>query len=240
MAALPQHTQTAGLRDGAFAAAAPQGILEQVGERERRAIMEAGRVRRFKTGEALFHEGDPGHSVYFLRAGQVKIVQIAPDGAETILHYCGSGECVGEMALMDGQPRSATAVALEPVETLALRREDFLEFLARHPSVALAMLHRVIGIVRRLNDEMQTMLSLDATGRIARKLLELAEQHGQSTPRGLDVGVRISQDQLAQMVGAARSTVNKQLGWFQEHGILTLERERIYIHQPEQLRKRIY
>jgi CRP-like cAMP-binding protein len=217
-----------------------KGFLELLAERERTAMLESSRRRRFKAGEALFHEGDPGHSVYFLQSGRVKIVQITQDGAETILHYLGPGECVGEMALVDGGARSATAVAVEPVEALALTRDQFLEFLAHHPAAALVMLHRVVGIVRRLNDQMQTMLSLDATGRIAKKLLDLAEQHGHQTPRGLDVGLRISQDQLAQMVGAARSTVNKQLGWFQERGILTLERERIFIHQPEQLRKRIY
>jgi CRP/FNR family cyclic AMP-dependent transcriptional regulator len=203
-------------------------------------MLEGSRLRRFKAGEALFHEGDVGHSVYFIQSGRVKIIQLTPDGAETILHYYGPGECVGEMSLVDGGSRSATAVALEPVAAQALTREQFLAFLADHPAVALAMLHRVIGIVRRLNGQMQTMQSLDATGRIAKKLLELADQHGRQTPRGLDVGLRISQDQLAQMVGAARSTVNKQLGWFQERGILTLERERIFIHQPEQLRKRIY
>lgn len=229
----------AGFGEAARMLSGAKGFLNLVGERERQAMLQSGRRRKYRSGEALFHEGDPGHSVYFLQAGQVKIVQILPDGAEVILDYAGPGDCVGEMALVDDGLRSATAIALEAVEVLALTREQFMEFLRQYPAVSLLMLRHAVGMVRRMNEQVQTLLSLDATGRLAKKLLDLAERHGQQTPRGLDVGLRISQDQLAQMVGAARSTVNKQLGWFQERGILTLERERIYIHQPDQLRKRV-
>jgi CRP/FNR family transcriptional regulator/CRP/FNR family cyclic AMP-dependent transcriptional regulator len=209
-------------------------------EEEQRALADSCRTRRFRAGEVLFHEGDPGHALFLLRSGHVKIVQIAADGAELILHVYGPGDTLGELALVDDGPRSATAVAMERVEALALHREEFLALLARHPAVAIAVLNKVISMVRRLNQQMHAVLSLDATGRLAQKLLELADLHGQETAEGIRIGIRITQEQLAQMVGAARSTVNKQLGWFMERGTLTVEREQIVIHRPDQLRQRVY
>lgn len=215
-------------------------LFALLGAGERQALGDALRARRFRPQEILFHEGDPGHLLYFIQAGQVRLVQVAPDGAETILHVCGPGESLGELALLDGGPRSATAVALEHVEVLTLSREAFAELMSRHPSVGLALLQKLVGMVRRLNEQVQSLLSLDATGRVARMLLKLAEQHGQQTPRGLQIGMRLSQEQLAQMVGTTRSTVSRLLNGFQSRGILTLERECILIHEPEQLRRRIY
>src|SRR5215210_515356 len=95
-------------------------FFASLGEEELRALAESCRIRTFKRGEVLFHEEDPGNALFILQSGQIKIVLIGPDGGETILRVQGPGDCMGELSLIDGAPRSATAVALEPIEALTL------------------------------------------------------------------------------------------------------------------------
>lgn len=212
-------------------------LFAELSEEGRQTLAEACRSKSFKPGEVLFHEGDAAHTLYIVRSGQVKIVLVAADGAETILHIYGPAECLGEMALLDGGDRCATAVAMGPVEVLALYRDDFLALIQQHPVVALALIQRLAGTVRRLNAQVQDKARLDIKGRLARKLLEMADQHGDATPEGVRIPLRLTQQELAQMIGAARSNVNKYLVWFEERRILTVEREQIVIHKPQEMRK---
>jgi CRP/FNR family transcriptional regulator/CRP/FNR family cyclic AMP-dependent transcriptional regulator len=215
-------------------------FFASLGEEELRALSDSCRTRVFKRGEVLFHEEDPGNALYIIESGQVKIVLINPDGDETILRVQGPGECLGELSLIDGSARSATAVAIDPVEALALYRDDFLALLEKRPSVALAVMGGLVALVRRLSEQVQDLTTLDVPGRLAKKLLELAEQHGQPTPNGTRIALRLTQQELAQMIGVTRVSINKQLGYFEERGILTADRDGITLHKPEELRKRIY
>jgi CRP/FNR family cyclic AMP-dependent transcriptional regulator len=215
-------------------------FFASLGEAELQALAAACRTRTFKRGEVLFHEGDPGSALYIVRSGQVKIVVMADTGDETILIVLGPGECLGELSLVDGAPRSATAVALDRVEALVLYREGFLAVLKQSPSAALAVMSGLAGMVRRLTVQVQDAAALDVPGRLAKKLLELADRHGQVTPEGVRIALRLTQQELAQMVGATRVSVNQHLGGFQDRGILTMDREGITLLQPEQLRKRVY
>jgi CRP/FNR family cyclic AMP-dependent transcriptional regulator len=200
----------------------------------------ACRLRRFKPGQVLFHEGDPGHALYLIQSGLVKVVRIAPDGQETILHVAGCGECLGEMALLDEEPRSATTEALGEVEALMLDREAFLALLERQPAAARAVMAELARRVRRLNEQVQDSTLLDVPGRIAKTLLGLAEQHGQVAPQGIRIPLPLSREEFAQLVGTARPTVSKELMRFREQGILSVDREGFTLHQPERLRKRAY
>jgi CRP/FNR family transcriptional regulator/CRP/FNR family cyclic AMP-dependent transcriptional regulator len=220
--------------------AASASFLEPLTEEERQALLQACRPRRFQPGKLLFREGERGHSLYFLLNGHVKVVCAAADGGETLLYIYGPGECLGELAFIDDKPRSATGVALGTVEALALDREAFFTLLERYPRVALAVMHKATALVRRLHREVQALLSLDAAGRIAYKLLELAERHGEREAQGVRLGLRITQEELARMVGAARTTVNQQLRRLEKQGILTLNREQLLIHRLDRLRQRIY
>jgi CRP/FNR family transcriptional regulator, cyclic AMP receptor protein len=208
---------------------------EQIQELE-----QACRRRSFKRGETLFYEEDPGNALYILQQGQVKIVRLASDGEEQILRIQGPGECLGELSLIDGEPRSARAVALEKVEALVLYREAFLALVQQHPPVALAVMSGLAKMVRRLSEEVQDRTALDVPGRVAKKLLELAESHGETTPAGVQIRVKLSQQELAEMIGATRVAVNQALSWFRGQGILSTEREGLVIHQPERLRQRVY
>jgi CRP/FNR family cyclic AMP-dependent transcriptional regulator len=197
-------------------------------------------LRSFKPGQILFHEGDPGHALYLIRSGQVKIVRIAPDGQEILLRVAGPGECLGEMALLDDEPRSATLVALGPVEAVLLYREAFLELVEQQPGVALAVMAELTRKVRQMSEQVQDLMRLDVAGRIAKTLLGLAEEHGQVTPEGIRIGFSLSREEMAQMVGVARETVSRELMRWQERGVLTVERSGITLHQPEALEARIY
>jgi CRP/FNR family cyclic AMP-dependent transcriptional regulator len=209
-------------------------------DHELQELAGACRPRAFKRGEVLFHDGDPGNVLYVLRSGEVKVVLIADDGEETILHVVRAGECLGELSLVDGAPRSATSVALDRVEALALLREDFLALVERRPAVARAVMAALAGMVRRLSAQVQDVMTLDVAARLAKKLLELADRHGQATDGGVRIDLRLKQQELAEMIGATRVSVNQHLGWFQERGILTFDPEGIILHHPEQLRRRIY
>jgi CRP/FNR family transcriptional regulator, cyclic AMP receptor protein len=215
-------------------------LFASLGEKERLTLAETGRVRSFRPGEVLFHEDDPGHTLYVVRSGRVKIVLVGPDGRDTILHVYGPGECLGELSLIDGAPRCATAVAMDRLEVLVLYREHLVALLERSPCMVVAMIHRFAEMVRRLNRQVQDAVSLDLTGRVAKKLLDLASQYGEATPQGIRITLRLSQQELADMVGGARGSVNVCLSAFQERGIVSIAREQITIHKPQELQRRIY
>ena len=215
-------------------------LFASLSEEALRAVEAVCRRRVFKRGETLFYEEDPGNALYIVQTGQVKIVRLAPDGEERILHLEGPGECLGELSLIDGAPRSAKAVALDRVEALVLYREEFLALLDQHPAVARAVMSGLAGMVRRLSEQVQDLTALDVPGRIAKKLLELAESHGQSTPEGVQIALKLSQQELAAMIGATRVAVNQALSWFRSQGILSTDRQGITLLKPEKLRQRVY
>jgi CRP/FNR family transcriptional regulator, cyclic AMP receptor protein len=215
-------------------------FFASLGEDALQALEQACRRRVFQRGETIFYEEDPGSALYILQAGQVKIVRLAPDGEERILHLQGEGSCLGELSLIDGALRSARAVALDRVEALVLYREPFLELLSRHPPVALAVMSALAGMVRRLSAQLQDLTALDVPGRLAKKLLELAATHGQSTPEGRHIPLPLTQQELAHMIGATRVAVNQALSAFRQQGLLTTDRSGITLHQPEKLNQRVY
>lgn len=203
-----------------------------------RDLAAACRVRRFAPGVVLFHADDPGDALFVIRSGQVKIV-LETDAADHILGLCGPGDHLGELSLLDGRPRSATVIAIEPVEALVLFRQDVMTLIEQRPMISVALLRRLAGMMRRANGQMQDLLSLNAGGRIAKKLLELAECHGQATEDGLRITLPLTQRDLGQMVGVSREEMNRTLEQFEKRGILRSSRQGIAIQRPDLLRQRI-
>jgi CRP-like cAMP-binding protein len=141
------------------------------------------------------------------------------------------------MALLDGQPRSATVVALEPVETYALRRQDFLALLRSCPEAVEGLLVALAAMIRRLSEEVIDLMFLDLRGRLVKKLLELAAQHGRRSADSTEIEVELTQEELAGMIGATRPRVNKLLGFFEDQGAIARSGRRIVIREPELLRR---
>src|SRR5215217_1836155 len=158
--------------------------------------------RTYRAGEIVFHQGDPGHTLYLVCAGHLRVVAPSETGMEPVLNVLGPGDVFGELALLDGEMRSATVVAQDPVEAAVLNRADFLKLLQRNPAVLDGFLKGLARTVRRLSDQVSDLMVLDQQGHLAKKLLELAKLHGQTTQNGIEIQMPLTHEELATMVGA--------------------------------------
>jgi len=203
------------------------------------AISRTLRSRRFRRGEVLFHEGDPGDSLFIVVSGSIKVFLPSDQGDEAILATLGPGDSLGELSLLDGVPRSASAIAIEPVEALMLPRGQFLGLLAADAGLRDAVLGHLAAELRRLTTHVADLHFLDLTGRLAARLVRLAEERGERLPDG---SVRVdpppTQGDLASMVGATRQSVNKLLGEFAQEGLVRLEPDAIVIPSLDALTAR--
>lgn len=196
------------------------------------------RTRRFRRGEVLFHQGDPGDSLFVIAAGSVKVVLPSESGDEAILSTLRPGGFLGELALLDGAPRSATVVALERTETLILPRARFRALVAAEPALRDALLAGLAGELRRLTEHVGELHFLDLTGRLAASLARLAHEHGVLQPDGsLRLDARLTQADLAAMVGSTRQSVNKLLGTFAEDGLIQLDRDALVVARLDDLER---
>ncbi len=200
-------------------------------------LVKGMRVRRFRRGETVFHLGDPGEALFIVMAGSIKITLPADTGDEAILATLRPGDFFGELALLDGAPRSATAVAIEPTETYILARERFRELIATEPVMREALLATLAAEVRRLTHHVEELHFLDITGRLASRLARLAAESGAShLPDGsIRLAGPLTQGDLAAMIGCTRQSVNKLLGLFTDDGLIRLEKDRIVIIDLEGL-----
>lgn len=208
-------------------------------EEEDLARLSSSLVRRkYLKGQVVFHKGDEGGSLHIIQTGRMKVVIPSPHGEEVILAILTEGEILGELSLIDGKPRSATVEALEDSEVLSLRREDFLRFLASRFEAAL----RVMEVLSRRLRDTDALLAethfLDVTSRLAKKIMDLGRLFGVKEKEGVRIGVRVTQKDLASMVGATRESVNKQIRWLREQGVILFEDGYLTILDPVRLARR--
>ncbi len=188
------------------------------------------RSRRYRRGEVIFHVGDPGDALFIIVTGQVKISVPSETGEEAILATLGPGDVFGELALLDGAPRSATATALVAMEAVVLPRDRFRDLVATEPAVRDALLASLAAELRRLTNHVEELHFLDMTGRLAARLVRLASESGKPGPGGeVRLLPSLTQADLASMVGCTRQSVNKLLGQFADDGLVRLERDGIVI-----------
>ena len=189
------------------------------------------RSRRFRRGEVIFHLGDPGDALFVIVSGEVKISLPSETGDEAILATLGPGAVFGELALLDGAPRSASATAISAAETVVLPRDRFRELIATEPGVRDALLASIAGELRRLTTHVEELHFLDITGRLAARLVRLSQESGVVVAADGSIRLRhnLTQGDLAAMVGCTRQSVNKLLGQFADDGSIRLEREGIVI-----------
>jgi CRP-like cAMP-binding protein len=200
----------------------------------------AGRLRRrtFRRGEVIIHRGDPAGALHIIRSGRVKITLPSEEGDETVLGLMGAGACFGEVAALDGGPRSATVTTVEPTETLSLLREDLLSLARDSPDFALAIITTLAARLRRADEWLEDAYFRDLDTRMARRLLELADDQGRTTTEGIEVDFPLTQSDLAGMLGATRVSVNRLLGVYQDASILRLNRGSFTVVDIEALRAR--
>ena len=208
-------------------------------EEELRAVAASLRAQTFAPNMVLFHKGRPGQSLYLVEAGRVRIFVLSDTGHEITLNIHDAGECFGELALLDGMPRSAGAMTLEATVLLSLHRDDFLDLIERHPKLARRIIELLSSRLRHATAYAEGLAFLDVPGRIAAVLLELARRYGVETPAGIQIDLQMTQTDLATWVAASREMVNKALGVFRELGLLRTSGHTITILDPEGLRARI-
>jgi CRP-like cAMP-binding protein len=199
------------------------------------ASMSSSSLRR---GEILFSEGDDGNQLYVVTEGKIKLGRTSPDGRENLLAILGPGQMFGELSFFDPGPRSATATAVTDVELKSLGHEALSPVLNAHPDVAHALLNQLAGRLRRTNEVVGDLVFSDVPGRVAKALLDLASRFGRRADDGIHVNHDLTQEELAQLVGASRETVNKALADFASRGWLRLEPRSVVILDLERLQRR--
>jgi CRP/FNR family cyclic AMP-dependent transcriptional regulator len=204
------------------------------------ALATRAREHRYRRGEAVFRKGDPGDSLHVVRDGRIRIVLPSEDGEEVTIAVLGRGEFFGELALLDRGVRSASAVALEDARTVVIARDDFLSWLAERPAAVAALLSLLSRRLRRADELLGDVSFLNVPSRLAKKLVELAEQYGRGAPLGEPVEVRLTQEELASTIGATRESVNKCLKYFKSNGWVAMQKGRIAILDRKALQDQVY
>jgi CRP/FNR family cyclic AMP-dependent transcriptional regulator len=198
-------------------------LFEDLSAADLEIVAQRTRQRRYKEGDTIFHRNDPGVALYVIITGKVKIHNETADGADCIIAILSEGDFFGEMAVIDGEERSADATTIEPTELLMLTRDDLHDILQRYPRISLRLLATLAGRLRRTNEAYQAYSTLDVNGRLALQLLRLSEQHGIVTTAGVRIDLRLTQTDLGALVGASRESVNKVMGFFRRQGYVSID-----------------
>ncbi len=205
-------------------------LFSQLDDATLAICVESLRARRFRRGETIFHQDDPGDALHVIELGAVKIVLPSPVGGEdAIIATLGPGDFFGELALLDGEPRSATAVAIEATETLVLRRDAFQHLLATIPSLSAALLAGLAGELRWLTLQVGELHFLNLPGRLAQRLVRLARAADPVARTDVHLPWPYSQAELASMIGGTRQTVNRLLSDLAAEGLVRIGHDTLVI-----------
>lgn len=194
--------------------------------------------RRYPGGQVLFHMGDEGGSFHIIVRGRVKVAIPSSSGEELILAILAPGDPIGELSLFDGKPRSATVQALEETETLCLHREDLVALMRNRFGIVEKILEVLARRIRETDRQLAENRFLDIATRLAKKLLDLGDAFGVQVEGGTRIGVRVTQKDLASMIGATRESVNKQLNALRAQGFIRVDEGAIEILDRERLEQR--
>ncbi|ADG86936.1 transcriptional regulator [Thermobispora bispora] len=189
-------------------------------------------------GQTVFSEGEEGDRLYVVLEGKIKLARTSSDGRENLLSVLGPGEMFGELSLFDPRPRTASAIALTHVRLAGLGHDDLRPWLTGRPEVAVHLLRALAQRLRRTNDVIADLVFSDVPGRVAKQLLDLADRFGTKTEDGVRVHHDLTQEELAQLVGASRETVNKALADFAQRGWLRIEAKAVVILDRDRLHHR--
>jgi len=194
------------------------------------------RVRRYRKNEIIFHQGDPGDSLYIIESGSVKIVLPSPEGEEgAIIATLMRGDFFGELALLDGAPHSATAVAIESTEALVLRRDRFEDLVETQPQLRKALFASLVTELRRLTGHVEELHFLDLPGRLASRIVRLAREAQPGVSKDIRLDWPFTQSDLAAMIGGTRQTVNRLLADMTAQDLVRLERDALIIPDLDRL-----
>jgi CRP/FNR family transcriptional regulator, cyclic AMP receptor protein len=213
-------------------------LFDSLSEEDSRALRSDVKVVELGRGERLFTEGDTGDRLYIILSGKIKLTKAAPDGRENLLSVHGPGEMFGELSLFDPVPRTSSATAITDAQLAGLAHDALRTWLSTRPEVAMHLLQALAQRLRRINEVKADLVFTDVPGRVAKALLDLSERFGVQTPEGIQVNHDLTQEELAQLVGASRETVNKALADFAARGWIQLAAKSVLVTDTDRLRKR--
>lgn len=214
------------------------GLLDRIGDTER-AEFEARATRRtYRPHTVLFHEGDPSDWVLGIYSGRIKISVVTEDGREVLLNIIDRGQILGDIAAVDGLPRSGTATTMDEVEAGMMQAEAFTEFLSDRPGVAVELIRTVSGRLRDSDRRGVEFAALDSVGRVASRIVALADRYGAETPDGIVLELAITQAELAGWAGCSVEATTKALHTLRKSGMVSTARRKITILDLDRLRAR--
>ncbi len=217
---------------------AKAGLFQGVPPGDAELIAEQFEVLDVPRGAVVFHEGEPGDSLYIVLSGKIKLSRRAPDGRENVLAVMGPSDQFGELSVFDPGPRTATATAVTDVRLARMPQAVLRPWIEAHPEVGERLLHVLARRLRRTNDSVADLIFTDVPGRVAKALLQMADRFGSREGEGLRVKHDLTQEELAQLVGASRETVNKALADFVHRGWIQLHGKSVVVLDEERLRRR--
>ena len=213
-------------------------LLAGLTDEDREALAAAVSRRRYRKGDIVMQKEEPGHALFIVEKGAVRIYVPSSQGNDLILAVLGQGDFFGDLSLLDGRPRSASAAVTSDTTLLMLERSDFIALITRRPASAMAVLEAVAGRLRETDEMASDLAFLDVAGRLAKRLLDLAAQHGVQRNSGVLIDLAITQEELANMIGVTRESVNRNLSDFRTFGLISNQGRKIIVRDAEGLRRR--
>ena len=216
-------------RAGIFQGVDPEAVADLISDME---------SVRYPRGTTIFEEGDPGDRLYIITAGKIKLARHAPDGRENLLSVMGASDMFGELSIFDPGPRTSSAVCVTDVQAATMTSEMLRKWVDDYPSISQQLLRVLARRLRRTNSNLADLIFTDVPGRVAKTLLQLANRFGTQEGGALRVNHDLTQEEIAQLVGASRETVNKALATFAHRGWIRLEGKSVVICDTERLARR--
>jgi CRP/FNR family transcriptional regulator, cyclic AMP receptor protein len=226
----PTHAQKRELFERHF-------LFARLEPREIDVLAARARVERYPAGREIFAKGSPGRTLMAVLKGSVKISTLSPAGKEIALNVIHDGEIFGEIAVIDGEERTASAAAMSQCELLVLDRRDVIALLERHPEISMMLLRVLCQRLRRTSEQVEDVLFRSLQSRLAKALLELNEGAGPPGTAGAAAGLRLSQRELGNLVGGSRESINRQLQAWHKAGLIALARGSIAIRDAAAIKR---
>lgn len=214
-------------------------ILGKLNDTEIDTLVRYARVEYYPADEEIFAKDLPGNSMMLVLRGNVRVSSISLNGKEIVLNIINEGEILGEIAVLDGGPRSGDAFAMTDCELLVLNRRDFTPYLEKHPEICLMLIKILCERLRRTSEQVEDLVFRHVKGRIAKALLQLSRRSGRAQVSSGQLELHLSQSELGNIVGSTRESVNKQLTEWEEQGIVAIAKELIIIRDAAKLEQMV-
>jgi CRP/FNR family cyclic AMP-dependent transcriptional regulator len=214
-------------------------LFSKLAPDELRVVARRLQRQSFASGAVIFKQGEPGDAMYIIQSGRVRIYAESEGKKQLTLNVYGEGDFFGEFSIIDGEPRSASAEAVEVTEALILRHQDLIAILSEHPAISISLMRGLVSRLRYTTEYAEDLAFLSVNGRVASRLLELMERHGIQREGGIAIGVPVSVPVLAGMTVAPPEIVQRILDFYELGGILSRAGDHVTVRDPSILRERV-